>query len=118
MKKTDFAMIILIASVSVGIAFGVVSAIPGLKMSDESVKVKTVDKYTTQLDEPDPKVFNKNAINPTVDVTIGGNGASGDTSQDVTDSAEKDSSNNSETQTSGTNTPQSGTDDTSQSSEQ
>lgn len=117
MKKTDFAMIILIASVSVAIAFGVVSAIPGLKMSDESVKVKTVDKYTSNLDEPDPKVFNKNAINPTVDVTIGGNGASGDTQQETTDSTKKDNSNDSETQTSEPNDSQSGT-DTNQSSEQ
>ncbi len=79
MKKTDFAMIILIASISIGAAYGAVSAIPGLKLSDQKVKVKSIDAYTTQLNEPDPTVFNKDAINPTVDVTIGsGTGAQGE----------------------------------------
>lgn len=72
MKNTDFAMIILIASVSVAAAFGIVSAIPGLKQSDKPVVVKTIEAYTSDLATPDPNVFNKNAINPTVDVTIGG----------------------------------------------
>lgn len=71
MKSTDIAMIILIASVSVGMAFGIVSAIPGLKVSNTPVKVKTIEPYTSSVTEPDPKVFNKDAINPTVDVTIG-----------------------------------------------
>lgn len=75
MKSTDIAMIILIASVSVGIAFAVVSAIPGLKQSDELTKVKTIEPYTSDLEEPDQKMFNSNAINPTVDVTIGGSSA-------------------------------------------
>lgn len=77
MKKTDIAMIILIASVSVGIAYGAVSAIPGLKLADEPVKVKTIDKYAPGLEDPDPAVFNSEAINPTVDVTIGGQSAPG-----------------------------------------
>lgn len=71
MKSTDIAMIILIASISVGVAFGLVSAIPGLKASDEVVKVKTIEEYTSSVAEPDPRAFNKDAINPTVDVTIG-----------------------------------------------
>ncbi|MES2876553.1 MAG: hypothetical protein V4678_03730 [Patescibacteria group bacterium] len=77
MKKTDIAMIILIASVSVGIAFAAVSAIPGLKQSDEPVKVKTINRYNADLADPDPQVFNGDAINPTVDVTIGGTPAPG-----------------------------------------
>lgn len=72
MKSTDIAMIILIASVSVGVAYAAVSAIPGLKQSSELVKVKTIEKYSETLDEPDPAIFNSSAINPTVDVTIGG----------------------------------------------
>ncbi len=75
MKSTDIAMVILIASVSVGIAFAVVSAIPSLKQSDEAVKVKTIDPYSADINEPDETVFNSNAINPTVDVTIGGSQA-------------------------------------------
>jgi hypothetical protein len=73
MKKADIAMIILIASVSVGVAFGVVSAIPGLKQPDEAVEVDTIEKYTADIQEPDSDVFNQAAINPTVDITIGGN---------------------------------------------
>jgi len=78
MKSTDIAMIILIASVSVGVAFAVVSAIPGLKQSSEPVKVKQIDKYSSTLDEPSPAIFNEKAINPTVDVTIGGSQPAGE----------------------------------------
>lgn len=111
MKKTDFAMIILIASVSVGIAFGVVSAIPGLKLSGDPVKIKTIDKYTSDLSEPDPRVFNKDAINPTVDVTIG-SGAPETNSDDLIDNTTDEQSTNSG------NTTQPNSDDTTQSSEQ
>ena len=77
MKSTDIAMLILIASISVGVAYGLVSAIPGLNVPDEAVKVKTIDEYKATVAEPDPKVFNKDAINPTVDVTIGSSPATG-----------------------------------------
>lgn len=72
MKSSDIAMIILIASVSVMVAYGVVSSIPGLKRSDEPVKVKTAERYTAEVADPDPDVFKESAINPTVGVTIGG----------------------------------------------
>jgi hypothetical protein len=72
MKKTDLAMIILIASVSVILAYAIVSAIPGLKPSDKAVQVKTLEAYSSSVEDPDPTVFNSNAINPTVDVMIGG----------------------------------------------
>ena len=52
-------------------AYGAVSAIPALQASDESVDVKTIEEYTADVAEPDPKIFNEDAINPTVDVTIG-----------------------------------------------
>ncbi len=71
MKSTDIAMIILIAAISVGAAYGLVSALPFLKSSSESVQVKTIDEYSSTMSDPDPDVFNKDAINPTVDITIG-----------------------------------------------
>lgn len=71
MKKTDIAMIILIASVSMLAAYGAMTAIPALKPSTDAAKVKTIEKYTDEVIEPDEKVFNDKAINPTVDVTIG-----------------------------------------------
>lgn len=71
MKKTDVAMIILIASVSIGIAYFVVGAIPGLKDVNKPVEVKTIDRYDADIGKPDGDVFNDKAINPTVEVTIG-----------------------------------------------
>jgi hypothetical protein len=37
--------------------------------------VKVAEKITTEVVDPDPKIFNKNAINPTVEVIIGGDTA-------------------------------------------
>lgn len=70
MKKSDIAMIILIASISVLVAYFVAKAIIG-DVQNESVQVKTADPITTEIAEPDPTVFNSNAINPTVEVIIG-----------------------------------------------
>lgn len=72
MKKTDIAMIILIASTSVLIAYFVAKAVIG-DVQNESVTVKTAEPITTEVVEPDPAVFNEDAINPTVKVVIGGN---------------------------------------------
>lgn len=71
MKKTDIAMIILIASVSVLVAYFVAKGIFG-DNANQSVKVKTIDPISSQLVQPDTTVFNSSAINPTVEVTIGG----------------------------------------------
>lgn len=74
MKKSDIAMIILIASISVLVAYFAAKAIIG-DVRNQSVKVKTTDPIQTKIDEPDKTVFNSNAINPTVEVIIGGNQA-------------------------------------------
>lgn len=79
MKKTDYAMIILIASVSVLIAYFVANAIPALQTGrSEAVKVKVAEKISPTIAEPDPAIFNKDAINPTIEVTIGGQESSPD----------------------------------------
>lgn len=70
MKKSDIAMIILIASISVLVAYFVAKAIIG-DTQNQSVKVKTVDSISTDIAQPDTSVFNSNAINPTVQVIIG-----------------------------------------------
>lgn len=72
MKKTDIAMIILIASLSVLVAYFIAKATPLGSTQNESVTVKTVDPITADVSEPDPSVFNEDAINPTVEVIIGG----------------------------------------------
>lgn len=71
MKRSDIAMIILIASVSVLVAYFVAKTVIG-DTKKESVTVKTTDPITTEIVKPDPSVFNPNAINPTVQVIIGG----------------------------------------------
>ncbi len=70
MKKSDIAMIILIASISVLAAYFVAKTVIGDVKAD-TVKVKTAERITTNITQPDPTVFNSNAINPTVEVIIG-----------------------------------------------
>lgn len=70
MKKSDIAMIILIASISVLVSYFVAKAVLG-DVQNQSVKVKTADPISTNITQPDPTVFNSNAINPTVQVIIG-----------------------------------------------
>lgn len=69
MKKSDLAMIILIAAVSVMVAFFVTKSIFG-DSATEVVKVDTIEKMTAEVTEPDPEIFNSNAINPAVEVQI------------------------------------------------
>ncbi len=71
MKKSDVAMIILVASISVMIAFFVAKAIFG-DVDNGTVKVKTIDKYSSTVVQPSPEIFNSNAINPAVQVQISG----------------------------------------------
>lgn len=72
MKKSDIAMIILIASISALIAFVVGNQIPALKPDTKGVKVPVATKIQSDVEEPDAAVFNKDAINPTVQTVIGG----------------------------------------------
>lgn len=71
MKKTDIAMIILIASVSVLVSFFVAKSIFG-DVYTGTTKVKTIDKIDSSIVEPSADVFNKNAINPAIQVQING----------------------------------------------
>jgi hypothetical protein len=70
MKKNDIAMIVLIASVSAMSAYFVGRAVVGDPES-RAVKVKTVEAISTEVVRPDKTVFNKQAINPTVEINIG-----------------------------------------------
>ena len=64
-------MIILIASISVLVSYFAAKAIVG-DVQNESVQVKTTEEISTDVVQPDTAVFNSNAINPTVEVIIGG----------------------------------------------
>lgn len=73
MKKSDLAMIILIAALSIVVAYAVVGSFPGLKLSSEdAVEVDTIERYESDIEKPDSEIFNAQAINPTVTITIGG----------------------------------------------
>lgn len=75
MKKSDIAMLVLIASVSMGVAYFVAGAL--LKSPNEqTVKVKQVTMISPDIELPSSATFNKDAINPTVEVIIGDNEAS------------------------------------------
>lgn len=70
MKNSDIAAIILIASISVIGAYFVADAVIG-KPSNQSVKVRTAEAISAEVQQPDGEIFNKDAINPTVEVVIG-----------------------------------------------
>ncbi len=71
MKKTDIAMLILIASVSVIIAFVVANTM--LKdLTNNTAQVETIELIKPGVEVPNPEIFNKNAINPSVQVEING----------------------------------------------
>lgn len=70
MKKTDIAMIILIASVSAMFAYFIAQAVIG-EPEQKDVQVKTVEAMTAEIEEPSRSIFNKNAINPTVERETG-----------------------------------------------
>lgn len=71
MKKSDIAMIVLIASVSAFLAFAVANSMPMFKPPSQGSKVKTIDAYNDSVEEPDETVFNGDSINPTVKTIIG-----------------------------------------------
>jgi hypothetical protein len=76
MKKSDIAMIIFIASLSVVVAYFVASSVFG-SLSKGSAKVQTIDAIDSSIVEPRSDIFNDNAINPAVQVQITGTSTSG-----------------------------------------
>ena len=74
MKKSDIAMIILIASIGVIAAYFIATQISLLKLPENGVKVQTIPTLNDSVIEPSKEVFNKDAINPTVEITVGNDG--------------------------------------------
>lgn len=71
MKKSDIAMIILIAGVSMMVAYSVANQLPFLKPPEKGETVQVTDRISANVDAPDAAIFNKNAINPSVQTLIG-----------------------------------------------
>ena len=70
MKKTDIALIILIAAISILLSFWIFSMI----LEDPSEKFERltyVDGITDELSDPDIETFNAYANNPTAEVYMG-----------------------------------------------
>lgn len=72
MKKSDIAMIILIASLSVMVAYFIANSLPFLKVSEKGVTVKTTTEVKPDVERPSEKIFHADAINPTIETTVGG----------------------------------------------
>ena len=71
MKKTDIAALILIASISLIIAWFVGNAVIG-EPKQKNAKVVTAEKIDATVAEPNKIIFNAESINPRVDRSIGG----------------------------------------------
>lgn len=74
MKKTELATIVLIAAISMLVAYLITQSFLG-GVAAESVKVKSIDPITSTFEEPSQTIFNSEAINPTVEVQIKNNGS-------------------------------------------
>ena len=98
MKKTDIAIIVFIIGVSAGIAYFVANNVFG-SMIQEGVKVKTVDPITSKINEPDTKIFNENAINPSIEVNISETGGTTTTSTDTGTNTNTNTNTNTDTDT-------------------
>ncbi len=70
MKQSDVALLIIIVFFSV-----LVTSLVGNKVlqppKDRKAKVEVVEKISADFPQPDPTVFNDQALNPTREITIG-----------------------------------------------
>lgn len=71
MKKADIAMIILIASFGVLVAYLIATNLSFLRLPEAGVKVQAVRRISSEVAEPSTQVFYQGAINPTVEVIVG-----------------------------------------------
>lgn len=70
MKKSDIALLILVVSVSIAVSFFIGQALLGKSIA-KSVDVETAEPISADIVEPSASIFNKEALNPTVQVKIG-----------------------------------------------
>ena len=68
-KKTEIAMIILVASICMAITFFAVRSFFGNMVNKEKA-VKTIEPIRDGLTQPSKLIFNSNAINPTVEIYV------------------------------------------------
>jgi len=66
-------MIILIATLSAGVAYVIANNFFG-GISQQEAKVQTIDVISETIEEPSTKIFNAEAINPAVEVQLNNQG--------------------------------------------
>ena len=64
-------MIVLIAGFSVLISYLVINSLAQGGFSEQTYEVKTTEPISNEYVKPSSEIFNKDAINPTVQVNIG-----------------------------------------------
>ncbi|MDR0887381.1 MAG: hypothetical protein LBM97_01680 [Candidatus Nomurabacteria bacterium] len=82
MKKSDVAILILASVGSVLVAYFVGNALFG-KVENETESVPTFTVIEPTLTEPRVDIFNKTAINPTVEIEVGKEDNSEDTTEET-----------------------------------
>ncbi len=70
MKKSDYAVLVLIVSLSLVVSFVAVKALFG-EPKNSSTTVEVAKTISSSVTEPSTTIFNKDAINPTVVIQIG-----------------------------------------------
>ena len=75
MNSSEIAMIVLVAGFSIIITYFIANAVIG-QPSKQSQSITTYAPIARTVKEPDSSIFNSNAINPTVEVEIGGSSSS------------------------------------------
>jgi len=71
MKKSDWALLMLVAGGSVLVAFLVSNSIFG-KVEDRTQTVPTFEpSISAEIAQPRTDIFNEDAINPTVEIEVG-----------------------------------------------
>lgn len=70
MKKNEIALLILIVAISFAASFFLVRTIMG-SPEKRTVEVQSVEAIKGDVTPPEATTFNENAINPTVEASIG-----------------------------------------------
>jgi len=70
MKKTDIALLAIIVTFSLVAAYFVGQVVIGATKQG-TAEVETVDVISAEVEEPNSRIFNKEAINPAVPIKIG-----------------------------------------------
>lgn len=70
MKRNEIALILVVVGVVVLATYSIINVFFG-QAALSPVKVDKATKISSTVTDPDPEVFNKDALNPAVSVTIG-----------------------------------------------